>query len=358
MTLDHTRNIRSEMDIESPGTLVQNPEILLSIFESAPDAILLVDHSGRIVLSNAQSGKMFGYGNDELVGQLVEVLVPTRLASKHVGVRSGYISAPKTRPMGAGLELFGRRKDGTEFPVDIMLSPLNLTTGGLVLGVIRDATERKRVEAQALQAREMYLKEVHHRVKNNLQVISSLLFLQSTYLTDPDVAELLQESQNRVKSIALIHEKFYRSPEFTRIDFSEYVRDLVADLLRTYAIQQGKLSVELTIVDASLDIDTAIPCGLVINELVANVIKHAFPEGTSGRMWISLERKGDQQYELTVRDNGRGLPPELNWRDSNSLGLKLVADLTQQLEGTMDVVVQEGTTFRIGFREPHYKERS
>ncbi len=337
--------------------LTQSPEILYGIFEFAPDAILLVDSDGRIAKANAQAFRMFGYERDELVGELVEVLVPQRLADRHVGYRSGYVSSPRTRPMGAGLELFGKRRDGTEFPVDIMLSPLDTHEGRLVLGVVRDATERKRMEAEALRVRETYLKEVHHRVKNNLQVISSLLFLQSVHNPDPNVLEILKESRNRVKSIALIHEKLYRSSGLVRLDFSEYVRDLVSDLFRTYGMDQRGITVDIRVEDIALEIDTAIPCGLIVNELVSNVLKHAFPSGQEGRVLIELVPNGQRRFSLLVEDNGAGLPSDLDWRTSSSLGLKLVNDLTRQLDGTIEVDTTRGTAYRIVFHEVQYKER-
>lgn len=337
--------------------LTQNPEILYRIFEFAPDAILLVDGEGRIAKANAQAFRMFGYSRGELLGELVEILVPQRLAHHHVAYRSGYLSSPRTRPMGAGLELFGKRKDGTEFPVDIMLSPLETHDGRVVLGVIRDATERKRMETEAIHVRETYLKEVHHRVKNNLQVISSLLFLQSIHTPDPKVLEILKESQSRVKSIALIHEKLYRSSELVRLDFAEYVRDLVSDLFRSYGMEQRGITVDLRVENVALEIDTAIPCGLIINELVSNVLKHAFPNGTTGKVTIELLPKGERRFDLLVQDDGIGLPEGLDWKTSGSLGLQLVNDLTRQLDGTVRVDVNGGTTFRIAFREVQYKER-
>jgi PAS domain S-box-containing protein len=339
-------------------TIAKSREVFYRIFEFAPDAILLVDHSGRIVKTNGQAERMFGFLRDELIGEKVEILIPRRLAERHIGYRSGYIASPHARPMGVGLDLFGRRKDDTEFPVDIMLSPLEFENGSLVLGVVRDATERKRIEGQAQEAREMYIREIHHRVKNNLQIVSSLLFLQSLHSTDPNIHEILTESQNRVKSIALIHEKLYRSAEMIRLDFAEYVGDLVLDLFRTYGVHQEGINVYTNIEDIHLEVDTAIPCGLIINELVSNVLKHAFPTGTAGEVSIALARTGPDALLLTVSDNGIGFPVGFNWHQSPSLGLKLVKDLARQLDGSVEVDSTSGTTFRITFKELQYKERS
>lgn len=345
---------------EDVFAFAQSPEVLFRIFEFAPDAILLVDGAGRIIKANAQTEAMFGFLREELVGQTVEMLIPTRYAAQHVGRRSGYLAAPRTRTMGAGLELFGRRKDGTEFPVDIMLSPLDVEYHPLVLGVVRDVTERKRFETQALQAREMHLKEVHHRVKNNLQVISSLLYLQSTHTTDTKVLELLTESRNRVNSIALIHEKLYRSEGMVRLDFGAYVGDLVANLFGAYGINGEKLRARTQIDNVFLEVDTAIPLGLVINELISNALKHGFPDGRGGHVWIEMESTGPRAFRLVVGDDGIGLPAGFDWRTSSSLGLRLVNDLTRQLEGVVETNDggKQGTEFRISFSELQYKERS
>ncbi|MBS1914329.1 MAG: PAS domain S-box protein [Bacteroidetes bacterium] len=330
---------------------------MYKIFEYAPDAILLIDSQGRIAKVNVQFEKMFGYRRDEIIGQFVEALIPQRFSKRHLGFRSSYMASPHMRPMGFGLELLGKRKDDSEFPVDIMLSPLSANGDRLVLAVIRDATERRRVEAQAQEAGEMYIKEIHHRVKNNLQVISSLLFLQSTYLTDANILNILKESQSRVKSIALIHEKLYRSTDLSKLDFSEYVHDLVMNLFRTYGVNQEGIAVRTHVQNVRLEVDTAIPCGLIINELVSNVLKHAFPNESGGEVIVELGPTLPGEFLLTVRDNGVGLPEGFDWRASSSLGLKLVMDLTRQLDGKVEVHVDNGTVFRITFRELHYKER-
>ncbi len=338
----------------------QSPEVLFRIFEYAPDAILLVDGNGQIVKTNAQAEVMFGYQREELVGEPIELLIPQRYARQHVAHRSGYLAAPRTRTMGAGLDLFGRRRDGTEVPVDIMLSPLDVAEHPLVLGVVRDVTERKHFEKQALEAREMHLKEVHHRVKNNLQVISSLLYLQSAHTSDTKVLELLTESRNRVNSIALIHEKLYRSEGLVRLDFGPYVSDLVASLFGAYGVNGDRLRARTQINGVMLEVDTAIPLGLIINELVSNALKHAFPEGSSGEVWIDLEQVSHRQFSLCVGDDGIGLPANFDWRKSTSLGLRLVNDLTRQLEGSVEMksAVGQGTAFHIRFNELQYKERN
>jgi two-component sensor histidine kinase len=206
--------------------------------------------------------------------------------------------------------------------------------------------------------REMLLKEeIHHRVKNNLQVISSLLYLQSTNVTDQTTRDILRESRSRIKSIALVHEKLHLSEDSERLDFTEYATDLLTDLFVTYGAYQRGIMVHTQIKDIFLGIDTAIPCGLIINELVSNPLKHAFADGMRGEEWIELRQLRDKTYALVVRDNGVGLPQGFSVESAKSLGLKLVRDLTQQLDGKMKIETGNGAMFHIAFKELLYKER-
>ncbi|MEH2435390.1 MAG: PAS domain S-box protein [Nostoc sp.] len=203
----------------------------------------------------------------------------------------------------------------------------------------------------ALAEKEVLLKEVHHRVKNNLQIVSSLLQLQSQTLKDPEAIKALRESQNRIESISLIHKNLYTSANIGQIDVGEYIENLAASLLISYQIWPGKIGLETDIDSVSLNVDQAIACGLVINELISNALKHAFPNQQAGTISIALRNVGNS-IEMTIRDNGIGLPDNLDWTTTDSLGLSLVYDLvTEQLEGDITIERNHGTVFKIQFTQ-------
>jgi PAS domain S-box-containing protein len=226
--------------------------------------------------------------------------------------------------------------------------------GKAAVSVGIDITERKQAEEKllaSLREKEVMLKEIHHRVKNNLQIVSSLLKLQSGYIRDPEALGLFKDSYNRVRSMALIHEKLYRSSDLSGIDASEYIHNLVANLCSAYGVCSEKIAVKIDVEKIAIDIDTAIPCGLIINELVSNSLKYAFPEGKQGLVTINLKLSQDNRkmFVLTVADDGIGLPPNFDLETSDSLGLQLVFNLTEQLGGTIQVSGNKGTFYKIIF---------
>lgn len=217
-----------------------------------------------------------------------------------------------------------------------------------------DISERKRVEEQlraSLAEKELLLKEIHHRVKNNLQIISSLLEAQAEEIEDSRLRAAFRESQQRVQSIALIHQELYQTGNLASIDFGAFVHHLVAHLVASYAIHPGQVTLDIQADPVILGVDTAIPCGLLINELVSNALKHAFPGNRQGRIQVELHRQG-KQVMLIVGDNGVGLPQDLDIATSTTLGLQLVTMLAQQLGGKLEVEGNGGTTFRVAFALP------
>ncbi len=222
------------------------------------------------------------------------------------------------------------------------------------VGSMIDITLRKRLEEElrnSLNEKEVLLKEIHHRVKNNLQVISSLLNLQSAQIKDPPTLQIFRDSQNRVRTMALIHEKLYQSSDLARIDFRAYVQSLGAYLMRSFAAEAHGINFRTQIEGLTLQIDQAIPCGLIINELVSNSLKYAFPQGRPGEVSICFTLAADHQFHLVVADNGVGIPESIDIENTTSLGLQLVSSLVEQLDGTLRLNQTAGTEFEIMFPE-------
>ena len=230
---------------------------------------------------------------------------------------------------------------------------------GEIVNVYEDITDRKRDEKKikdSLREKEVLLKEIHHRVKNNMQIICSLLNLQADQIVDEKARTVYRNSQDRIRSMALIHEKLYQSRDLARIDFKGYVDDLVSYLTSVYGIDSSKITLKPRVSDIYLGIDTAIPLALIINELVSNSIKHAFKDRDSGEIWIEFlsEQNDDSKkrhYVLEVGDNGVGLPKNLDIRDIKTFGLDLVLSLTEQVDGKLSLDLGRGTTFQIRFAQ-------
>jgi PAS domain S-box-containing protein len=215
-------------------------------------------------------------------------------------------------------------------------------------GVVIAKLQADELIRTTLKERETLLKEIHHRVKNNMQVISSLLSLQAAQATEPETIDMFSESQRRIRSMALIHEKLYRSGSLAEIDFGDYVESLVGELLRMYNVPLGAITTTVEIENVQLGVDAAIPCALIINELVSNSLKYAFPDGRTGGVTVALKRE-NEAYTLTVADDGVGFPPDVDFRATDSLGMQLVVTLVNQLEGTIELNRENGTAFVISF---------
>lgn len=315
-------------------------EIFERIFEFTPDALLVVGPDGRIRRANHQAEVLFGHSRRDLMGMAVEQLIPERFSMRHHTHREGYLDGPRVRPMGVGLELFAKRADGSEFPVDIMLSPMETADGRMVLTVVRDVTERRRVEQRvrdSLREKEVLLQEIHHRVKNNLAVISSLFYLQSTRTTDESIIAILTESQDRVRSMALVHETLYRSGNLSSVNFADYAVSLCEELERGHRLPNRTIEFRTELEPLHMNIDIAVPCGLILNELVTNSLKHAFPSDRDGHISLTMNRDGEGRGQLVVSDNGVG--PGLAARPGGrgTLGLRLVESLTRQIDGTFEM---------------------
>jgi len=239
--------------------------------------------------------------------------------------------------------------------IDALAVGINMMTEELS-GRFDELRKTREEIKESLKEKEALLKEVHHRVKNNLQIISSLLSLQSGYIKDARALEVFRKSQDRLKLIALVHEKLYKSQDLTRIDFAEYVRNLLAQIFRSYGISPEIITPKLNIKNVSLEMDTAVSCGLLINELISNSLKYAFPAGRKGEICIEFFLDSKNKYNLIVSDNGVGLPKDLDYRNTKTLGFQLVNTTARQLEGKIGLDRSQGTKFKITFYKKKEKD--
>ena len=345
----------------SENALRTSEATVRSLFENATPGILTADESGRIVNVNAMALGLFGYTRSELIGAPVELLLPESLRGQHVAHRAGFALRPRARPMGQGMNLVARRKDGSEFPVEISLSYVaEHGSGGLVIAFVSDISVRRRLESErenliarlewALAEKTVLLKEVHHRVKNNLAVIAGLLGMQADAISDSRAGIALAESQQRVASMALIHEYLYSTEHLDRVNFGKYIDELAHELCSTYALQPELIRVVLEAEDIDLGVHRAIPCGLILNELFSNALKYAFPEGRSGTVTVQFSRLESGDLTLSVSDDGVGIPAGMDWENSQSVGLRVVRILARQIDGRLTLSrTGGGTTFEIVF---------
>lgn len=346
---------------ESDNTPVQSEDLLRNVFEAAPSAMLLVAADGRIRMANGHCEVLFGYGHGELVDRSVEMLVPLRFRSAHPELRRGFLRDPSVRAMGGGRDLFGLRHDGSEVPIEIGLNPMRAGGAIYVLASIIDITQRKRGEdllRSSLAEKETLLREIHHRVKNNMQVVSSLLSLQVSNVDEPRYRAMFEECQARVRTMALIHEKLYASGNLASLDGGEYVVDLAQMLVRSYAQRRADVRLHLEVESVTLDIQTAIPVGLILNEFVTNALKHAFAEGRSGAIRVGLQRLPDGRCALSVADDGRGMAADADAQPSRGLGLRMVRGLVRQLDGKLEQLAGPGAAFQVIFPTDHSTGRS
>ena len=320
-----------------------------ALFEHANDAVFLLNFDGVHIAVNKKAADMLGYSIKELVGKSYkEIVAPHEFQQSQKKMKD--LLDGKTFSL---YERNFRKKDGTEFPVEINVSLVRDAESRplFIQSIARDITERKKAEEQikaSLKEKEVLLQEIHHRVKNNMQIISSLVKLQSRLVTDPKALETFRSTQNRVRSMALIHERLYQSKDFARVDFNEYVRSLAGSLFSAYTVSSGDIQLHVDIKDVFVDINTAIPCGLIINELVSNSLKHAFPDGKKGQINITMHPLNKNEAELTFSDNGVGLPENVDFRNTESLGLHLVTILAEdQLHGNIKLDRKEGTKFQM-----------
>ncbi|MFA4823671.1 MAG: histidine kinase dimerization/phosphoacceptor domain -containing protein [Methanoregula sp.] len=339
---------------DSERNLFSSREQLRLILESSAEGIFGIDRKGCITFINPSGSLILEYKKPlDLIGRNAGELV-------HPGNPDGSLrdlqdcSFFKTLQAGTTQmcdhDLF-RHGDGTTFPVAFCSAPIirDGTVEGAVIS-FEDITDRLNLLDQlksSLKEKESLLKEIHHRVKNNLQIVISLLNMQSRYITDAKLLDIIQESQSRVRMMASVHERLYRSGDFSHIDMEDYLRFLTTNLFRSYGFPQSQVTSSVNIRGLVLDINTAIPLGLICNELISNSLKYAFPDGRHGEIAVTAESRPIGDIMLTIRDTGIGMPEGIDWQNADSLGLKLVNLFTDQLNGQISMRQDGGTTWEI-----------
>lgn len=331
---------------------LEKTEILYStLVNTDPDSIITTDLQGKIVYTSKQAMQMYGYKDkEELIGKSIFELISPECQKK----ARDDLNKTLNKNILRNLEYQLVKKNGDQFIGEWNIAVIkgrdkNPTA---IMTTARDITHHKNIEAQmqaSIQEKNVLLREIHHRVKNNLQIISSLLNLQSMYIEDENALEVFKESQNRVKSMAIIHEKLYQSNNFAEINVAEYLNKLIENIYSSYGINIDRIKIEINAPDIHLDINKAIPCFLVANEVITNSVKHAFPDG-SGKIVIDFQIM-DENYVMSIKDNGIGLPEDFNNENTGTLGIQLINGLILQLDGKLEVNSNDGAEFKIIFKK-------
>lgn len=349
--IDQTERKKAEDALSKSETFYR------AIFENTGTATIIVGVDTIISMANKRCEALSGYSVDEIENKksFMDFVHPEeqeRILGYHKMRRIGGKDVPSE------YEFRLLNKNGEEKQIMLFASVIPGTTDSVVS--LLDITQRKNAENEvkrSLNEKELLLREIHHRVKNNMQIISSLLNLQRSYIQDEEADNILQESQGRVKSMALVHEKLYQTSDLARINVAEYIRSLTMNLFHSYTVKFG-INLSMDVGELYFNIDTAVPLGLIINELVSNSLKYAFQDQDEGEIRISLMETAEPgRYLLLIRDDGAGFPEELDINSTHSLGLQLVNTLVNQLDGEIEMVVNGGTTFNIIIQEQKYKER-
>jgi len=342
---------------ESNYNLERSEKRYRTIFENTGTAMVIIGDHMTINLVNNEFEKMTGFLKDEIENKrnLLDFVVKDHLdkIKKHHNFDE---FKEKNSYNNYEIQLINKNGDIKDFFATFGFIPGTKKT---LISFI-DITEHKKAENKikaSLKEKEVLLREIHHRVKNNLQIVSTLLALQSSDITDPKILENYRESENRIQSIALIHEKMYQSSDISSIDFTSYIKSLINDLMYSYGADSKNIKAVIDTGNFLLSIETVQPLGLIINELVSNSFKYAFKNRKEGIITVKLEKINSNRFKLTVSDNGVGLPENLDFRNTNSLGLQLVNELVKQIDGTIEFNNDGGTEFKIIFKEMEYKKR-
>ena len=343
-------------DKQNAADFKDSEEQVKTLFENAPDGIAILDKDAIVVRWNPKAVEIFGWDREEMIGQcFYEAITPNR---NHELYRDNLLRFHKGEEgvfLNKAVEIRACHKDGREFPIMISISGMQSKGELFFLCFIGDNTKRKQAQRkiqQSLKEKEVLLKEIHHRVKNNLQVITSLLSLQSSFITDPFISDIFKKSQYRINSMGMVHEMLYQSKDLSKIDYKEYLERLTTSLKRAMIQTEQNIEIVLNLPAICLNVDTAIPLSLIVNELLTNAFKYAFIGKEQGVVKLSLEALEEEKYMLMLEDDGRGYSLGLMNDQTPSLGLLLVRKLAVQLCGRIErLSIPQGTAYRLFFQE-------
>lgn len=330
--------------------LRRSEEMFRKLFLKAPGALVMVDEENKVKMVNQSFEQLFGYSEEELLGKDIDKVIVSE---------DEYHSTPRMpgNEFKEGKfynDVVRYTKDGEPRHILLGAIPVYLDNEPIAgFGIYIDVTEQKENERklkQSLKEKQVLLEEIHHRVKNNLAIISGFLQLQAFEIDDEKTREVLNDSELRIQSIAIVHEMLYQSEDFIDISFETYVTRLINTMKNTLPLDHQHIDVEVETDGVSMDINQAIPCAILINELVTNSYKHAFSKKESGTIWIKL-RDTEDQISVEVKDNGVGLPEKFSIEDQTSIGMNLIQTLTEQLNGSLEVISGNGGCFRVQFEK-------
>jgi len=334
---------------KSMDALRKSEEKFRNLAEKSPNMIF-INKRGRVVYANKKCEEIMGYSVDEFLSpdfNFFNIIAP----ESKVLIKTSFnhhLRGEEVPPYE--YSLITKQGKRIEAIITTKLIPYDDDTA--ILGIVTDIGERKKAEERiklSLKEKEVMLREIHHRVKNNMQIITSLLRLQAGQTNDNNIQKMFHLCQNRIKSMSLIHESLYQSQDLTRINFSDYIQKITTHLLSVYSQKQTDFDIQYDLEDVYLDINRAIPFGLIINELITNALKHAFPKGKPGEIKLKLRQNKSGQVTLKVEDNGIGFPESVNIDKPESLGMQLVYDLARQLNGSVDISSGKGASVTVAF---------
>ena len=337
---------RNRMEIE----LKESEERYRSLFEGSPDAVFLTDpKTGKILDVNSAASQLMLKSKIEMIGMHHSELHPPRLGPYVKETFDMHVHQTGA-PIAVESEIL--RSDGEEIPVEVLAQKTVIAGKPVLQGIFRNIKERKRAEEQtknSLREKEVLLKELHHRVKNNVQVMASLLRLQTGHIKNKRMQEMVKNYLGRIQSMGIIHEKLYQSEDLARINLSQYIHSLATHLFHTYGVNPNAVKLREKMEDLHLDINRAIPLGLIINEIVSNSLKHGFPASKKGEVRITLKSTDEGKVVLKIKDTGIGIPDGIEMENPQTLGLQLVNALVSQIGGRIELMKQKGTVYKIAF---------